>query len=310
MLKNLWRSSPPLTATGLAMLVVLAGAIAGLLLDPRTITGAPAWLKPAKFAVSIAVYTWTLAWIFTLIPEWRRTRLVVGWTTAVTLVLEMVIIVGQAARGQASHFNVATPFDATMFAIMGVAILVQTLSTVAVAVAAWRHQFADRALGWALRLGVTITILGASTGGLMTQPREYQLEAARSGGRILVAGSHSIGGPDGGAGLPGTGWSTEHGDVRVAHFIGLHAMQALPIVALMLARRRTSDGLRVRLTVTAAASYAALFGILLVQALRGQSLMAPDAVTIALLAAWAVATAVAAAAVKFRLQPTRWPAAV
>ena len=310
MVSRFWKGSAPLTATGLLMLVVLAGAVIGLAVDPRIITGAPAWLKPAKFAASIAIYTFTLAWMFSLIPEWTRTRRIVGRTTAVTLVLEIVLIRMQAFRGTTSHFNVATLFDGVVFTVMGAAILVQTLSTVAVAIALWRHPFADRALGWALRLGMTMTIVGALTAGLMTRPTSQQLDAARGGERMTVAGAHSVGGPDGGPGLPGTGWSTEHGDLRVAHFLGLHALQALPIVALVLARRRVSDRVRLRLTITAAASYMALFGILLSQALRGQPVLAPDALTIALLSVWAFVTAAGAAISAAGLQPARTPAAV
>ena len=134
MVRHLWRGSAPLTTTGLVMLPVLAIALVGLVVDPRLISGAPAWLKPAKFAASIAIYTFTLAWIFSLLADWVRTRRVVGWTTAVVLILEMVIIAGQASRGTTSHFNLATPLDAALFAIMGMAIVVQTVSTIAVAV--------------------------------------------------------------------------------------------------------------------------------------------------------------------------------
>ena len=88
---------------------------------------------------------------------------------------------------------------------------------------------------------------------------------------MTIAGAHTVGAADGGPGLPGTGWSTEHGDLRVAHFLGLHALQALPLVALVLPRRRFADATRVRLILTAGGSYVALFGILLWQALRGQS---------------------------------------
>src|SRR5690242_7829794 len=108
MWKRLWHTSPELMATAALMVAVLAGAVIGLALDPTVITSAPAWLKPAKFAVSIAIYTVTLAWIFSLLPEWTRTRRVIGWLTAVTMVLEMSIIAGQAARGTTSHFNVST----------------------------------------------------------------------------------------------------------------------------------------------------------------------------------------------------------
>ena len=293
MVNRWWRGSGPLTTTGLLMLPMIVVAGIGLLVDPRVIAGAPAWLKPAKFAVSIAIYTFTLAWIFTLIPDWIRTRRIVGWTTAVTLVLEMVIIAGQALRGTTSHFNVSTPMDAALFTIMGSAIVVQTVSTISVAVALWRTTLPDRALGWALRLGMAMTIVGAFTGGLMTRPTAHQLDAARRGEPMLVAGAHTVGAADGCPGIPGTGWSTTHGDLRVAHFLGLHALQALPLFTLGLGRRRVNEARRVRLTLIAAASYVALFGILLQQALRGYPLLAPDPSTCALLATWGIATAAA-----------------
>jgi hypothetical protein len=295
-LYRLWRTAPELIATAALMLIVLIGAIVGLAVDPRIITGAPAWLKPAKFAVSIFIYTVTLAWIFTLIPEWTRTRRAIGWMTAVTMVIEIAIIGTQAWRGTTSHFNVATARDAALFTIMGLAIVVQTLSTIAVAVALWRHRFDDMALGWAVRFGVCITIVGALTGGLMTRPTAAQLEAARAGERLTIAGAHTVGAPDGGPGLIGTGWSTEHGDVRVPHFVGLHAMQALPLLALLLAHGRLPGKVRARLVLVASASYAALYAILLTQALRGVSLVAPDAATLTQLGVWAAATVAAAGA--------------
>jgi hypothetical protein len=110
MLKRLWRTDAPLTVTGILMLPALAMAAVGLLVDPRLITGAPAWLKPAKFALSIAVYVFTLAWMFTSIPGFRRTRRVVGWVTAIVMVLELAVIDLQAWRGTTSHFNFSTPY--------------------------------------------------------------------------------------------------------------------------------------------------------------------------------------------------------
>jgi len=309
MVKWLRQADRPLTATGVLMLAVLAAALAGLALDPRMVTGVPVWLKPAKFAVSIAIYAFTLAWVFTFLPAWAKTRRLVGRTTAVALVLEMVIIGVQAARGTTSHFNVATAFDSVLWTTMGVAIVVQTVTSIAVAVALWRQSFADRALGWALRLGMTITIAGAFSGGLMAQPTRSQLAGAHAGHRMTVSGAHTVGAPDGGAGLSGTGWSKEHGDLRVAHFVGLHALQVLPLVVWGLPRRRLDESTRVRLTVTAAESYVALFGILLWQALRGQSVLAPDVLTMAVLGAWAALTVVAGgmACVKHACVPTLVP---
>jgi hypothetical protein len=288
--ERLWRGSPPLTSVGTLMVVVAAASVVATLVDPRVITGAPAWLKPFKFAISTAVYSLTLAWIFGYLSDWPRVRRIVGWTTAVVFVLEVAIIDMQAWRGTTSHFNVATPMNAVLFAVMGIAIFVQTAVSVAVAVALWRQRFTDRTLGWALRFGMALTIVGAMTGPLMTRPTSAQLAAARAGARMTIAGAHSVGGVDGGPGIPVTGWSREHGDVRVPHFIGLHAIQSLAMVAVALRWWRRSGAVRVRAMFAAAASYSSLFALLLWQALRGQSLVAPDATMVASLVIWAAGT--------------------
>ena len=176
---------------------------------------------------------------------------------------------------------------------MGSGIFLQTALSTAVAVALWRQPFADRAIGWALRLGLAVTIVGALTGGLMTRPTARQLEVARAGVTMTVAGAHTVGAPDGGPGLAVTGWSTEHGDLRVPHFLGLHAFQILPLVAFAVIGRRRAEAERIRLVAVAAASYVGLFAILLWQALRGQSILDPDAVSIAAIGLWAIASAMA-----------------
>jgi len=286
---RLWRNNAPLTATAGVMLAALAACALGLLVDPRLVLGAPVWLKPAKFALSIAVYSLTLAWLFGYLPSFVRTRRIVGRATTIALLLEMAIISGQAARGTTSHFNVSSTFNATLFAIMGIAIVAQTLSTVAVAVALLRQQFEDRALGWSLRLGMVLTIAGAFIGGAMTRPTEVQVRMMQAGD-VTVSGSHTVGAPDGGRGMPVTGWSREHGDLRVPHFVGLHALQVLPLLALALRRMRISSQKRVRLVVTLGASYAALVGILLAQALHGRPFLALDACALAAVGGWAAVT--------------------
>jgi hypothetical protein len=288
LLGQLWRSDRPLTFAGVLLFAVLVPSLVGLWIDPRLITGVPAWLKPAKFAFSTALYSLTLAWVFRYLRDWPRTRRIVGRLTAAVVLLEVGLIDLQAWRGTTSHFNAGTPLDAIIFSVMGLAIFTQTFATIAVAVALWRQTFADRALGWALRLGMTITIVGALSGGLMVGPTTTQLQEARVTHRLTVAGAHTVGGPDGGPGLPGTGWSVEHGDLRVGHFLGLHALQVLPLLALGL--RRRSERSRVRMVIAAGVSYALLFGILVWQALRGQAFVNPDAISLAAYSAWAALT--------------------
>jgi len=290
-LSRVWKSDRTLTVSALLMVGALAAFVVGLVTDPRLITGAPAWLKPAKFAVSTAIYMFTLAWVFTYLSEWPRLRRLVGRGTAAIFIVEVAIIALQAWRGTTSHFNYSTPLNGALFVIMGSAIVLQTLLSVAVVVALWRQQFQDRALGWALRLGMAITIAGAFTGGLMTRPTDAQLEQIVATRQATIIGAHTVGAPDGEPGLPGTGWSVEHGDLRVPHFIGLHALQVLPVIALLLWRRRIEDRRRVRLIVVAGGSYAALFLILIWQALRGQALVSPDALTVSVFVVWAALTA-------------------
>src|SRR5688500_3461704 len=168
LLGRLWRTSMPLTALGVLMTVAATMFALGVFFDQRVITGAPAWLKPFKFAISVVVYSFTLAWVFSYLEAWPRVRHIVGWTTAIVFVLEVTIIAAQAARGTTSHFNVATRLDGLLFTLMGGAIVLQTLVSVSVAVALCRQPFVDRTLGWALRSGMILTIIGALTGGLMT----------------------------------------------------------------------------------------------------------------------------------------------
>ncbi len=275
------------------MLVVAVPSVVGVFVDPRIITGAPAWLKPFKFAISTAIYSLTLAWVFGFLTDWPRMRRIVGWTTAVVFVLEVAIIDTQAWRGTTSHFNAGTTLDRTLFVVMGSAILIQTFVSVVVAVALWRQRFSDWPLGWALRFGMTLTIAGALTGGLMTRPTANQLADARAGRGMTIIGAHTVGAPDGGPGLPMTGWSREHGDVRVPHFIGLHAIQALVLFAVGLRRWRRPESVHVRAVFAAAASYALLFVLLVWEALRGQSIVAPDAMALVSLAIWAAVTGLA-----------------
>lgn len=270
---RLWRTAPGLVGTGAVLAALMVPFGVGLLVDPRVITGAPAWLKPLKFAISTSLYAFTLAWVFTYVPGRSRTRRIIGGGTAAAFIIELLLIGGQAARGTTSHFNVATPFDAVVFAAMGMAIVLQTLLAAWLAVVLWRQRFDDAALGWALRLGVLVTVLGAFIGGLMTQPTATQLAEARDTHAMAISGAHTVGAPDGGPGLRVTGWSSRHGDVRVPHFVGLHAWQVLPLFVLI-ALRRFDDTTRTRLAIAASGIYAAVFVALLVQALRGLPLLA------------------------------------
>lgn len=290
-IKLLWNRSRVLTGTGLLMLAALAIFAAGLALDGRTVTGSPVWLKPAKFAVSTAIFVFTIAWLLRYITVWPRLMRVVAKILATVFVAEVGIIALQAARGVPSHFNASSRFDGALFSIMGIAIGILWLATVAVLAALMRQRFENPAWGWWLRLGVLITVIGSAAGGSMLRMTPEQLAAKRAGTRLVAIGGHTVGAPDGGPGLPGTGWSTEHGDLRIAHFFGLHSMQVLPLLGWLAARRRYTVAVQTRLAFVASVSYTALIAIVWWQALRGQSIVAPDETTFVAYGVWVTLTA-------------------
>ena len=269
--------------------VVLVIAAVGLVVDPRQITGNPAWLKPLKFAVSIAVYCATLAWLLTLVQGRRRLVRTAAWATGVALALELALIVLQVVRGTASHFNASTPFDDTVYQVMGAMLPVVYGGAVVTAVLLIRQRGLDPILASGIRGGLVVCLLGMAQPVLMMGNSGY----ADPG----MLGAHTVGGADGGPGLPITGWSTRYGDLRVAHFVGLHALQVLPLLAWLLQRYATRLGVpaRVWLVRLATGASAAVVGLLTWQALRGLPLLRPDAavLSVAGLGAGLVAVAVA-----------------
>ncbi|MGW3390661.1 hypothetical protein [Streptomyces cinereoruber] len=270
----------------------------GLAVDDRILVGAPIWAKPFKFSVSFVAYALSLAWMLSLLPRGRRTGWWAGTVVAVASAVEMVLITLQVVRGTRSHFNQATPFDSAVFQIMGGTVVVLWLGALAIALLLLRARILDRATTWVVRLSSLIALAGAAVGFLMVRPTPEQLASDAP----PIVGAHSVGVPDGGPSMPVTGWATTGGDLRVAHFFGMHALQLLPLVLLVLTAlasrsarsprltrfarlarlaRLADERVRLRLALTASAVYAAVFVLLTWQALRGQALLAPDGATLA-----------------------------
>lgn len=286
---------PLLVLSGVA-LVQLVLSVGGLLVDDRVLVGDPIWLKPFKFAVSIAVYAVTLAWMISLLRKGKRIAQVMAWLTSVALFVEMVALVLQTVRGVPSHFNNTPGFDTLVFSVMADAIGVLWGANVIVAILLMRQRVLDAPMLWAIRIGMVLALVGMAVAFLMPPPTPEQLAQLKNDIEPAMIGAHSIGVPDGGPGMPITGWSTIGGDLRVPHFVGIHAMQVLPLLALLLRRRFESDVVRTRLSLIGGLCYAGLLALTLWQALRGQSLIAPDGLTLGALAVLVIGIAAATAA--------------
>lgn len=288
----------PLGLVAALMVPLFLLTLVGIALDPTVVNGAPAWVKPMKFAISISIYSFTLLWMLSLVEGHRRTVRVVGTLTAVAFGVEWAVIALQAYRGTASHFNAATALDAALFGAMGAFVVVLWVMNLVAAVLLLRQRFADRAFAWSLRLGLLLSLVGGAVAVPMLGPTPGQMASLRAGERVHAIGAHAVGVPDGGPGLPVTGWSTDGGDLRVPHFFGLHGLQVLPLLGFLLARsRRLREGHRLALVWTGGLAYLGVTGVLFWQALRGEPLVAPGAATLSALGLVAAAALLSAAAV-------------
>ncbi|MEG9249818.1 hypothetical protein V6S67_17150 [Arthrobacter sp. Soc17.1.1.1] len=277
---------PPLAAVAwhrplllLAALMALTGLVSlgGLVVDPREIVGAPAWAKPLKFSISFFLYALTLSWLIGQVRSKVRLAWWLGTLAAAAVLVEMVVIVGAVLADTTSHFNVTTPLSAALWRVMAFSIVVLWLASLIVGVLLFRVRGADPARSTAVRAGVVIGLAGMALGFLMTAPTATQLENWQG-----VSGAHTVGAADGGAGLLLLGWSTVAGDLRVPHFVGMHALQLLPISAVLLelAARRVSalkdPSVRRGVVRVLAAFYTAVVALLTLQALAGQSVVDPS----------------------------------
>ncbi len=288
----------PLMALAAANAVLVPLGLIGMLADPRIVTGMPVWAKPTKFAISMVIYGGTWAWLYARTREQSTRPMrglhVAGTLAAVTLGVEQVVIVLQAARGTTSHYNVTTVLDATLWTTMAVSIVVLWFGSLYLAAGLFRVRGADPARMLAVRAGAVLALVGMALGFVMTGPTQQPQRD------LGILGAHTVGVLDGGPGIPLLGWSTVGGDLRIPHFVGMHALQALPLLLIvleLLAARVTvlaAPVVRHRLTAVASGAFAAVLALLTWQALRGQSIVAPDATTAVAFGVIVAATVVAA----------------
>ncbi len=192
--------------------------------------------KPLKFALSIGLLIATVIQILAILDVSSRTRAAIAWTLIGTMAVEMGAIGIQAARGNPSHFNTTTRFDAAMWNAMLIAIVVALITLVAFAIlVTTRSLDCEPLVATAIRIGAWLLLLAAVSGFAMGARKQ-----------------HSVGGGDGaGAVLPLTGWNREYGDLRVSHFFALHGLQVLPLVGLAVGRL----GERARIVIFATVAF-------------------------------------------------------
>ncbi|WP_353087089.1 hypothetical protein [Flavobacterium sp.] len=189
--------------------------------QPEQILGVSAWLKPFKFFLSVMLFVWTMAFFLNYL-EHPTQGLIYSISAVVFFSLELAIIVYQAVEGKLSHFNTASPLDQFLFNLMALAITVLMLHTVYVAFLFYQQsQCSASILPFSIAVAISITVIFALEGFFMVAMLQ-----------------HTMGGSDGQSGLPVLNWSNRAGDLRVAHFFGIHALQLLPLLSFYLVQTK------------------------------------------------------------------------
>lgn len=256
-LAELRRRQPALVALGSASFLVMLVSLAAMLVDPRTINGVSVWIKPAKFGASIGVWCWTLAWAWGVLAPAARDGIaarVVLWGTLAGGGFELGWITLRAALGQPSHFA-KDMLGNIMYGLMGAGALSMVVLAALLGALVLLRGDATQPRPWRLAVGLGL-VLGGVLGGV-------------TGSTISVLDGPIIGAATGDAGAwPPFFWSRTAGDLRIAHFLGTHAMQVLPGLVLLLGARATPAVIGV-----AALAWGGLTVAAYAAALAGQPLM-------------------------------------
>jgi hypothetical protein len=251
-----------LVVAAVLILGLMAPTLLALMVDGRTLNGIPVWIKPLKFQLSVGLYLLTLAWLFGALPEPARegrAARILKRVALATAAFEIAYITLQAGQGLASHYNVGDAFHRLMYALMGVAAVALTAVSPGLAVLLARHRPRHWSAAFRLSvvLGLVLTfVLGAGAGAVLSAGDGHWIGGVRT----------DLGG------VPVLGWSRTGGDLRIAHFLGIHALQLIPVAGLV-AEARFGERGAARAVWAIAAAYGLITVLVFHLALRGLPLI-------------------------------------
>jgi hypothetical protein len=208
-----------------------------------------AWYKPFKFAFSTFLFAWAMAWYCYYLPNFNIKLF--NWSVIILLGFEIFYIAFQASKGQLSHYNVSTPVYAALYSMMAIVATLVTLYTAYIGLLFFTNHFPElpNYYVWGIRLGIVVFVL-------------FSFEGFAMGARL----NHSVGALNDNSNWFIIGWSKTVGDLRVSHFIGMHALQVLPILSYYVLKNT-------KLTIGLSVVYGLLALLTLIQALKGRPLI-------------------------------------
>ncbi len=190
--------------------------------DDIQVLGVNRWLKPTKFYLSVCLMVWTLDWLMYYLADIRKVKKY-SWFIIVSMFFENGLILLQAIRSTTSHFNFTNKLNIIVFQLMGLWVVVFTITIFFVTALFFKQkQFNINILYvWSIRIGLVFFLLFSLEGGVM-----------------IGVLKHTIGAADGSHGLPVVNWSKQYGDLRIAHFFGMHSLQVLPLAGYYITKKK------------------------------------------------------------------------
>ena len=257
-----------------AGLLVLSGLghVLVFLVDGGPWEGPVSWRKPIVFGLSFGITLATLTWIVGLLKAPKTVAWAMVGALSVASVGEVVLISLQRWRGVPSHFNEDTPFDETVFSLMGSLVSLVVAITVIVTVWSFFRLDALPALALAVRAGLALMLV-----------------AQLVGVQMIAVGGNTFG---------------AHGALKLPHAFTLHAVQVLPLLALALLLAGTVERRALRIVALGAVGYSCLIASTMVQTYRGRAPLDLDAVSV-LLAVAGLAVLVTCAVIALRALAAR-----
>lgn len=209
---ELEKRNPLLAKAGAIGFLIAIGLVLGSFFDQRELLGVSVWNKPIKFFLSVSIYFWTMGW---LMEDLNQPKKVSRISILIFLLLtgELIIITFQAIRGEQSHYNNTSYFDAALFQLMGIMIFLNSVVAAWVLVLFTKVKTLPKGYLRAIQIGLIIFLIAGFEGFFMA-------------GRL----GHTIGASDGQEGIFFLGWAKAYGDLRVFHFVGLHSIQVLALI--------------------------------------------------------------------------------
>jgi hypothetical protein len=214
------KTNPTLYWVGLLNIALFSACFVLYFFDNRTVAGINTWVKPMKFGLSVAIYCWTFAWLLQYLKS-KGNVAFISLGVAICMIVENTIIALQAARGVQSHYNISSELNALLFSVMGAFIGINTLFILyTLLMFLFSATTLDKSMLLSWRLSLLLFLVGGIAGGMMI-------------GNL----SHTIGASDGTDGIAFLNWSKVAGDLRTAHFVTMHGLQAIPLFAFFISNQ-------------------------------------------------------------------------